>query len=239
MRNQWFIWLLVAGVGIFVLFLFNYQNKEDSISLSEIFPDQNKGKADTDNIEYEFVNEPKAKPAQPAPAKPTQPPVKQVQAPVAEEPQPVATAPSKPAAPALAQAPQPQAVSPKIAEKPKTIAFGKVNPYESQPESPVQVAKAKPAPQTTQSRPQTQAPAARKGAYTIQIASYLDRRSAEVALKGIQAAGQPAYIASKDLGGGKGTRYRIYIGQYDTKTQANEKLSEVKTKYPGSFVIAQ
>ncbi len=53
MKNSWLITIFVVGVIITVFIAFNYQGGRDTVSLSEIFP--NEGDYDVD-IEYEFVD---------------------------------------------------------------------------------------------------------------------------------------------------------------------------------------
>ena len=53
MKNQWPLWIFVIGVVVIVLFIFNYQGKENTISLSEIFRDE--GVGDMPDIEYEYI----------------------------------------------------------------------------------------------------------------------------------------------------------------------------------------
>lgn len=212
MRSQWFIWALAAGVGVFILMIFNYQGKQDSVSLSEIFPDQDR-EAKTENIEYEFVDAPrKSEPSEAAvvaqpviPIRPSQPVAPKVVVP--SEPLPVRRAP---------------AAQPNIQS---------VQTTRRAPPAPAPTSVPVRAPASIQSSDTVNAP------YTIQIASFKDIESAEVALKGIKAAGHQGYIVSKELAG-KGTFYRIYVGQYQTKEEANQKLSEIKQAYSSSFVIS-
>ncbi len=242
MRNQWFIWVLVAAVGVFVLFIFNYQRKADSVALTEIFPDQSKDQ----DVEYEFVDSKKeAVPAQVSVAVNPQPAVKatpQVAQVPSQTVSPTQTVPAESSTntPSLASAAQANVSVTTVAKKnagPKKIDFGKVESnaeprIESKSRTSSRVANI---PSTVSKSSNL---SSRKNvSYTIQVASYNDRQSAEVALRGFQATGQQAYIGTRDLGA-KGTKYRIYIGQYQTKSEANEKLSELKPKYQGSFVIA-
>ena len=251
MRNQWFIWILVVAVGVFVLYIFNYQNKQDSVSLTEIFPDKNKDDAD---IEYEFVGSEKAKEPVASPAAPA----KVAAAPVAQSAQPAQTArltqptlQSQVQSQAKAQEPQAQphvassgkTASPQAASVKRVRQFGKVNEWvtvtEQEP-APAPVAKVQSVARGASSpvTVKTESASSRTNVpFTIQIGSYNDRQSAEVALKGIQAAGYPAYIGTRDLGA-KGTKYRIYVGKYQSKAEANQSLSELKGKYRESFIIS-
>lgn len=75
------------------------------------------------------------------------------------------------------------------------------------------------------------------GTYTIQVLSSKDKAATETALKKVQGNGfADAYMHSVDLGE-RGTWYRIYIGQFTTKAQADQQLTSVKQKYAGAFVV--
>ena len=73
--------------------------------------------------------------------------------------------------------------------------------------------------------------------FTIQVASFKDRAKADLALTGVKAAGYPAYLVEADLKE-KGTWYRIYVGNFASKSQANEFLSQLKPTYKDSFVVS-
>ena len=210
MRGQWFIWALVAAVGIFVLVIFNYQGQQDSLSLSDIFSDYDKESQEDkiDNIEYEFVDAPKESipPNIPVLVSPVEP------APVAK---PVSQQLAQPVP--VSKVPDAVKVSPAVS---KPVDFGKATSN-----TPIISKSVIPSADTV------------NAPFTIQIASFKDRESAEVTLKGIQAAGHSAYVVSKDLGA-KGTWYRIYVGKFQTKEEANQKLSEIKPNYSSSFVIS-
>ncbi len=74
-------------------------------------------------------------------------------------------------------------------------------------------------------------------AYTIQIASFKDKKRAEEALASIKVNVPSAYIASRDLGE-KGVWYRIYAGQFERRAEADLTLNDVKQNYDSSFVIS-
>lgn len=76
-----------------------------------------------------------------------------------------------------------------------------------------------------------------KVAYTIQVASHKDKQKAESLLKDLREAGHPAYLVSRDLGE-KGLFYRIYVGTFSTKTEADELLTKIKNQYKDSFIIS-
>lgn len=73
--------------------------------------------------------------------------------------------------------------------------------------------------------------------FTIQVSSHKNREQAEIALKGITAAGYPAQIVEINLGD-KGKWYRIYVGNFQTKEQANSYLANLKPTYKDSFIIS-
>ena len=54
MKNSWLVWLFVVGVIVTVFIAFNYQGGDDTIPLSEIFPENENM---TVEVEYEFVDE--------------------------------------------------------------------------------------------------------------------------------------------------------------------------------------
>tara|TARA_B100000745_G_C19939677_1_gene316753 strand:- start:5 stop:589 length:585 start_codon:yes stop_codon:yes gene_type:complete len=73
--------------------------------------------------------------------------------------------------------------------------------------------------------------------FTIQISSFRDRGKAEEALSKLQKKDYEGFIQSRNLGA-KGTWYRVYVGQFTTKQQADDYLTRVKTDYKDSFVIS-
>jgi len=73
--------------------------------------------------------------------------------------------------------------------------------------------------------------------YTVQIASFKDKKRAEEALANIQIKVPSAYMAARDLGT-KGTWYRIYAGQFDQRRQAEVTLNDIKKDFDSSFIIS-
>lgn len=73
--------------------------------------------------------------------------------------------------------------------------------------------------------------------FTIQIASFKDKSKAEKALEDLKKKGYSAgFIVAKDLGEGN-VRHRLYAGEFATKAQAEEFLTNVKKDYSDSFII--
>ncbi|MDO8580852.1 MAG: SPOR domain-containing protein [Candidatus Omnitrophota bacterium] len=172
MKNSWLIGVLVVGVVVAVLVVFNYQGRNQSVPLNEIFPEEEVRPVD---INYEFVDN-----AQ----------------------QPVEALPPMPSAGRTTSA--------------KTAA------------SPTSVTKSESAPKATAS--------SSSKTFAIQVASFQDKAKAEQSLQGVKAKGYDAYLITRDLGE-KGTWYRVYVGKYDTKAQAQENLAQVQKDYHGSFII--
>lgn len=74
------------------------------------------------------------------------------------------------------------------------------------------------------------------GTFAVQILSSKDEKATEAELQKVKKNGfAEAYIRKVDLSG-KGTWYRIYVGQYTSMTQAQEGLTAVKQKYPQAFI---
>ena len=80
-------------------------------------------------------------------------------------------------------------------------------------------------------------PAKGLSSYTIQIASFKDKKRAEDALGNIRTKVPSAYIASRDLGS-KGVWYRIYAGQFNGRNEAEVSLNDIKRNYDSSFIIS-
>jgi len=73
--------------------------------------------------------------------------------------------------------------------------------------------------------------------FTVQIASFKDRKKAEEALTKIRKNISSAYISSNDLGA-KGVWYRIYAGQFELRSEAEVTLNDIKQSYDSSFIIS-
>ncbi len=73
--------------------------------------------------------------------------------------------------------------------------------------------------------------------YTIQVASFKTNQRAETKLTEIVKKGYEGFVTSKDLGA-KGIWHRVYIGKYDSKTQAQQALSNVLKDFQNSFIIS-
>lgn len=52
MKNSWLVWIFVVGMVVTILIAFNYQGAQDSVPLSEIFPE-----TETYPVEIEYVDD--------------------------------------------------------------------------------------------------------------------------------------------------------------------------------------
>ena len=74
-------------------------------------------------------------------------------------------------------------------------------------------------------------------AYTIQVASFKTRAGADSLLKEIKAKGYEPYVVKKFVKD-KGEWHRVYVGKFQTKSQAQEFLNGFQKDYANSFIIA-
>lgn len=208
----WIYWVVIIGGVVTVLFAFNSTSDQDSIPLSEIFPDEEIVPMD---IEYEFVQEqavPKASEDSIAASQNNEAefvnlPVDTASVPKAleEESKVEITAAPDPVA-----TPQPE----------------KTQPVAKKEEAPAQVETTISSATNFESIP-----------FTIQVASFRDAAKANEALKKMEAKKYPAYVVKRDLGP-KGVWHRIYVGRYQTKTEAQQSLVNLDKDYQGSFIIS-
>jgi cell division septation protein DedD len=73
--------------------------------------------------------------------------------------------------------------------------------------------------------------------FTVQIASFKDRKQAEEALTRIRKNVPSAYISERNLGD-KGIWYRIYAGRFNLRSEAEVSLSDIKRNYNDSFIVS-
>ena len=105
------------------------------------------------------------------------------------------------------------------------------------PATPTQITEQslKPAPQAvSQEVSQTEY---NKIPFTIQVASFKDKVHAEKLTEELKNKGFSGYWLARNLGE-KGTWYRVYVGNFDSKQQAEELLTKVKNEYTSSFIIS-
>jgi len=73
--------------------------------------------------------------------------------------------------------------------------------------------------------------------YTIQVASFKEKSRAEKIVNELKSKEHFSYIGVRDLGE-KGKWYRVYVGRFNVKTEADAYLSEIKKLYKSSFIIS-
>ncbi len=79
--------------------------------------------------------------------------------------------------------------------------------------------------------------AAAQHTFTIQVSSFKDQKKADLFLAEVRKKEATAYMLTKELGE-KGTRYRICVGDFMAKAQADEYLKKIQEIYKEGFVVA-
>lgn len=187
MKNSWLVWVFVVGVVLTILIAFNYQGAQDTVPLSEIFPE-----TETYPLEIEYVDE------QPV----NQTPPAQSAGLTSEGGQLLAQTENAPV----------KAVEAPIVEK----------------AAPAPVPKPAPAAKTASSK---------DAKYSIQVASFKDKAKAQKKVEELNKKDYQAFLMSKDVKD-KGTWHRVYIGKFNSKSEATDYLPKVKKDYSSSFIIA-
>ena len=77
-----------------------------------------------------------------------------------------------------------------------------------------------------------------KNLYSIQVHSFQDQTKAQKSLDELKKAGYTPFLVRRDLKE-KGIWYRVCVGEFETRQEANIKLAELKQKYKDSFVISR
>lgn len=97
--------------------------------------------------------------------------------------------------------------------------------------------KVQPAAVTSAAAPAVAASAtAVSGTYSIQVLSSKDKAATDKALEKIKAKGHAAYIVTKDLAD-KGIWYRINVGSFASKQEAETYLTNLKVDYKDGFIV--
>ncbi len=86
--------------------------------------------------------------------------------------------------------------------------------------------------------PQGSKPQTTVASLTIQVHSFQDQTKAQKALDDLRKLGFSAEIIKRDLKE-KGIWYRVCVGEFKTKKQAQEELARFKEKYKNSFVTVR
>ena len=73
--------------------------------------------------------------------------------------------------------------------------------------------------------------------FAIQVASFKEEAKAKIVLEALKKKDYSASLSSKDLKE-KGNWYRVYVGNFDTKSKAQEVLAKLKDSYKESFLLS-
>ena len=113
----------------------------------------------------------------------------------------------------------------KLEDKKEELAKGEDESLEKEP----QVVSSKLSTENTSEVP--------KKRFSLQICSFRDRLKAEKIVEELKREGYPGYVVSKDLGE-KGVWFRVRIGEFETKEEAEEIAQKVKQEYKDSFIVS-
>ena len=72
--------------------------------------------------------------------------------------------------------------------------------------------------------------------YTIQVVSYKEKDKADKTAQVLKDKGFSTYIVTRDLKE-QGVWYRVYVGEFQSKAEAQQLLAEVQKQYKDSFII--
>ncbi|MFH1057152.1 MAG: SPOR domain-containing protein, partial [Pseudomonadota bacterium] len=128
-----------------------------------------------------------------------------------------------PAAATPPPAAPPATVRPPFTPQPYVPPAGQARtpqPYTPQAAQP----HARPAPP---SPPDAQAAPARKGKFTVQVASFKEQAQAHELLAQLKASGHPAYLVTTNLEG-VGTRFRVRVGPYPDLDAAQGAAARIR-----------
>lgn len=74
------------------------------------------------------------------------------------------------------------------------------------------------------------------GRFFVQVASFRDRKKAELIAEELQKKDHVAMVERRDLSE-KGVWYRVQVGGFASKDQAQKMLEDIREEYPEAFVI--
>lgn len=77
---------------------------------------------------------------------------------------------------------------------------------------------------------------AKKNVYTIQIASSKEESKSEQMSNSLKKKGLDSFVAPVNVKD-KGTWYRVYIGKFSSKAEADQYLLTIKKDFPAGFVV--
>lgn len=100
--------------------------------------------------------------------------------------------------------------------------------------APTPAAAPKPAPQPAAAKPPAVKPGG--GAFTVQVAAFRDRESAERLSLQLESRGYDAYVQRSEVAG-KGTWYRVRVGAFDDKEAARALAAKIERQEGRSAYI--
>ena len=122
---------------------------------------------------------------------------------------------------------------------PETVSMNEVSPPAKLPQGTMPQGTKQPALTSPEAAsPKTATVESSKKLLTIQVHSFQDQAKAQKAADDLRKDGFTADIIKRDLKE-KGIWYRVCVGEFETKQQAEEKLTKLMGKYKFSFVIAR
>lgn len=137
----------------------------------------------------------------------------------------------------------PAEIERRIAPPPKPKQKQVAGVAKPKPSKPVAPKPASPPPQTAAVKPApTPKPAAAskpaaKGRFAIQVGAFKDAGSAEVLVKRLRGKGHAAYHLRTKVPG-KGVWYRVRVGAYDSRSDAEASLARLNGKQIKGMVVA-
>lgn len=72
--------------------------------------------------------------------------------------------------------------------------------------------------------------------FAVQVSSFKSKKRADFVVSKLKKDNYPVYTVTKNLGS-KGTWYRVHVGRFVTKAQANKVLKELQKEYKNSFIV--
>lgn len=211
MKKTWIIWGLIVGVIIAVLIVFNYDAHKNKTPISKILPGE---ETQSEDFEYEFMDSTAETTSVGAVTTDAQEQVKTMTSMMDAD-----SEDKKISAPSIEVAAQIPSAKSTTLTKPSVVTSQNAT-----------IAR-------TSSAPSSMTPSSSSGQYTIQISSFNDKSKADLFLSKVRQKEADAYIFTRDLKE-KGIWYRVCVGQFTNKPEANNYWERIKEEFKGSFVIS-
>ena len=124
----------------------------------------------------------------------------------------------------------------KLVEKPVLSKKGVDKSIAPSKKTVAQPAASVPAPTAVKQRPS--ATVKKRSGYTLQVGSFKQKQAAEKMLANLQRKSVQGFVQKVDLPG-KGTWWRVYVGEYADRAQAQKSAIGLKAKIGQSFLITK